>query len=238
MILAIDGPAGSGKSTTARRAARELGWLYLDTGAMYRAVGVAFQDRGAAFTDAAAADVLDALDLDVRPGDDGVRVFLGGDDVTARIRTPEASEVASRVSALPLVRERMVEIQRRIARAADGVVMEGRDIGTVVFPDAEVKVFLTADPAARAERRHAELAARGDAASVADVQADLAARDARDAQRAVAPLRQAEDAVVLDTTGLGIEEQVAAVVRLVRERQARNGSRSQVQTKQDKLSGV
>jgi len=221
VIVAIDGPAGSGKSTTARRVAARLGWLYLDTGAMYRALGVAFLDRGLAFTPDAAADALPGLRLDLRPDAGGLRVLVDGDDLSERIRTPEASEAASRVSALPAVRERMVEEQRRIARAQpEGAVLEGRDIGTVVFPDAEVKVFLVADPAERARRRHAELAAGGDAPPLAEVAADLDARDARDRDRAVAPLRPAADAVELDTTGLSVDEQIEAVVALVRQRQA------------------
>lgn len=153
-----------------------------------------------------------------------LRVFLHAEDVTERIRTPEASEAASRVSALPSVRARLVDEQRRIAREriaeGGGVVMEGRDIGTVVFPDAEVKVFMVANPMARAERRHRELADRGEDVSLDAVADEIAARDARDSQRAVAPLRPAEDAVTLDTTRLSIDEQVERVLALVRERSA------------------
>ena len=222
VIVAIDGPAGSGKSTTARRVAEALGWLYLDTGAMYRATSLAFLDRGAAVTAEAAERVLPGLRLDLRRAADGLRVYLDGDDVTARIRTPEVSEAASRVSAIPSVRERLVEVQRRIAREqiaeGGGVVMEGRDIGTVVFPDADVKVFMVANPEARAERRHRELEARGETITREAVADDLATRDARDSTRAVAPLRRAEDAVVLDTTGLSVDDQVERVLALVGER--------------------
>ncbi len=224
MIVAIDGPAGSGKSTTARGVAQRLGWLYLDTGAMYRTVALAFQDRGAAFTDEAAADLLPSLALDLDMGEDGLLTMLDGENVTSRIRTPEASEAASHVSTLPAVRRRLVEEQRRMAAeqtaAGRGVVMEGRDIGTVVVPEAELKIYMVANPAERAERRHRELTARGEAVTLDAVAEDIAERDARDAGRAVSPLRQAEDAVVLDTTGLGVDEQIDRVVALVRERRA------------------
>ena len=222
MIVAIDGPAGSGKSTTARRVAERMGWLYLDTGAMYRAVALAFLRRDLPFTAEAAATVLSNLDLDLRKQDGGLRVGLDGEDVTEAIRTPAVSDAASRVSALPAVRERLVEEQRRIGyeREEGGVVLEGRDTGTVVFPDADLKVFLVADPAERARRRHRELQQRGAAPPLDAVRADLDARDARDTGRQHAPLAKAPDAVELDTTALTLDEQVERVVRLVRERQA------------------
>ncbi len=233
MIVAIDGPAGSGKSTTARRVADAVGWLYLDTGAMYRTVALAFLDRGVPFTEDAAAGLLAALDLDLRMGTDGLATYLDGEDVTERIRTPGASEAASRASALPAVRRRLVAEQRRMAAeqtaAGLGVVMEGRDIGTVVFPDADVKVYMVANPAERAERRHRELVEQGATVSLDAVAEDIAERDARDATREVSPLRQAEDAVVLDTTGLGIDEQVGRVVALVRARLRERDAASAVQ---------
>ncbi len=226
MIVAIDGPAGSGKTTTARRVAARLGWLYLDTGAMYRAVALAFLDRGRPITAEAADEVLDDLRLDLKRDDDGVRVLLDGRDVTGRIRTAAVSDAASRVSALPAVRDRMLAEQRRVAREHEGsgVVVEGRDIGTVVFPGAELKVFMVADEGARAARRHAEMTAKGEAASLETVAADISARDARDAGRAVAPLRKAADAVELDTTGLSIDDQVERVVALIHERSGAAGS--------------
>ncbi|MEM1042793.1 MAG: (d)CMP kinase [Bacteroidota bacterium] len=223
MIVAIDGPAGSGKSTTARRVADAVGWLYLDTGAMYRTIALAFLDREVPLTEDGAGHLLATLDLDLRMGPEGLSALLGGEDVTGRIRTPAVSEAASRVSALPAVRHRLVDEQRRIARQQNetgrGVVVEGRDIGTVVFPEADVKVYMVANPEARAERRHRELVAQGKAVSIGAVAEDIAERDARDATRAMSPLRQAEDAVVLDTTGLGIDEQVERVVALIRARQ-------------------
>ena len=229
MIVAIDGPAGSGKSTTARRVADRLGWLYLDTGAMYRAVGLAFRERGLPVTDAAAASLVSGLDVRLAPGSDGVRVALDGADVTDRIRTPQAADDASRVSALPAVRQALVALQRRAARqheaTGSGVVLEGRDIGTVVFPDAEVKFFLVADLDARARRRVADLdalAARTGAAvpTFETVRAEIAARDARDAGRDVAPLVAAPDAIRLDTTRLGIEAQTEAVLAAIAQRAA------------------
>ncbi|WP_412063632.1 (d)CMP kinase [Rubrivirga sp. IMCC45206] len=222
MIVAIDGPAGSGKSTTARQVADRLGWLYLDTGAMYRAVGLAFRERSLPFTETAAAALVDTLDVALRPGPDGTRVALDGDDVTARIRTPEAAVDASQASALGPVRAAMVALQRRaaadyVASHGGGVVVEGRDIGTVVFPDADVKFFLVADLDARAARRLADFGGPDGADAAFDtVRAELAARDARDEGRAIAPLRAAPDAVTLDTTTLDIDQQVEHVLHAVR----------------------
>ena len=231
MIVAIDGPAGSGKSTTARQVADRLGWLYLDTGAMYRAVGLAFRERSLPFTEAAAASLVPGLDVRLQPGPDGTRVALDGDDVTDRIRTPEAAADASRVSALAPVREAMVALQRRVAldQPVDGgVVVEGRDIGTVVFPEADVKFFLVADLDARARRRLADFAGGPDAASAAldEVRADLAERDRRDESRTLSPLKAAPDAVTLDTTALTIDQQVERVLDAVRQARTRRDAAS------------
>ena len=228
MIVAIDGPAGSGKSTTARRVAQRLGWLYLDTGAMYRAVGLAFRERSLPFSDDAAAALVPDLTVDLAPGPDGVRVALNGQDVTDRIRTAQAASDASRASALGPVRDALVALQRRVAdRQPDGrgVVAEGRDIGTVVFPDADVKFFMVADLDARARRRHDDLLRLDpDAPAFESVREDLAERDRRDQTRAIAPLKPAPDAVVLDTTEIGPDEQVERVLRAVASAQSAQAS--------------
>jgi cytidylate kinase len=222
MIIAIDGPAGSGKSTTARAVADRLGYLYLDTGAMYRAVGLAFARAGVAPSERTAPEVLAALDLDLRHGAGGQEVWLGGENVSEAIRTPEASRAASDVATLPAVREALVAQQRRLAAKyvaqGGGVVLDGRDIGTVVFPDADVKVFLVADLETRARRRAAEQEQRGLTADVAALVEEIRARDEQDASRAVGPLRKASDAAELDTSTLSIEEQVERVLALARER--------------------
>lgn len=199
-VIAIDGPAGAGKSTVARAVAKALAWGYLDSGAMYRSVALAARRRGVEPS---------AIAGEVRI-DPGERVLLDGEDVTDQIRAPEISEAASQAAADPAVREAMVAEQRRLLQAGDWVV-EGRDIGTVVAPDADLKVFLTADAQERARRRARE---RGD--EVAGVLAELAIRDERDRSREHSPLRAAPGAVELDTTGLSIDQAVARIVGLVR----------------------
>jgi CMP/dCMP kinase len=212
-VVAVDGPVGSGKSTVARRVAERLGYLYLDTGAMYRAVGLLAREAGVPLTDeAAVVDVARRADLCF---DAAGRLFAGGRDVSGAIRTLEAGEGASLVSALPGVRTLLVEEQRRIGAGQD-IVMEGRDIGTNVFPDAEVKVFLTARPEVRAARRAAELRAKGEDVDDATVLAALEERDARDSTRTVAPLCVAEDAVQVDTSAMTLDEVVDAVVEVTR----------------------
>lgn len=216
MIVAIDGPSGSGKSTTAWEVAKRLGWLYLDTGAMYRAIGIAFRDHGVDSTEEAAEELVPTLTVDLEPGAEAVRVLLNGDDVTDRIRTPEAADVASRVSALATIRTALIQTQRRIAqqerKKGSGVVIEGRDIGTVVFPNAEVKFFFTADLDTRARRRLKE----GNGSTThQQVRKELAARDRRDMERELSPLVAASDAIHLDTTNLSIEEQVQRVLDAV-----------------------
>ena len=199
--------------------AQRLGWLYLDTGAMYRAVGLAFRERSLPFTEDAAAALVPDLTVDLTPGPDGVHVALNGRDVTAQIRTAQAASDASRASALGPVRNALVALQRRVAdRQPDdgGTVAEGRDIGTVVFPDADVKFFMVADLDARARRRHDDLArADPDAPAFETVRDELAERDRRDMARTLAPLKPAPDAVVLDTTAIGPDEQVERVLDAV-----------------------
>jgi cytidylate kinase len=212
-VVAVDGPGGSGKSTVARRVAARLGYVYLDTGAMYRAVGLVATEAGVALDDEDAVVSL-ARSAGLRFDGDG-RLFAGGRDVSAAIRTLEMGAAASRVSALPGVRRLLVEEQRRLAGDTD-IVMEGRDIGTNVFPDAAVKVFLTARPEVRAARRAAQLRATGDDIDDAQVLAALLERDRRDSTRAVAPLRKATDAVELDTSAMTLGEVVEAVAGIAR----------------------
>jgi CMP/dCMP kinase len=217
-VVTVDGPAGAGKSSASRALARRLGFSYVDTGAMYRAVGVLAAERGIDLDDAEALGRLVA-GLDLELAETGDRLLAGGRDLSEAIRRPEAGELASRVSTHAAVRTRLVALQR-VLGAAGGVVMEGRDIGTVVFPDAPIKFYLTAEPLARAQRRAAELRARGEAVDEAVLAREIAERDRRDAGRAHSPLRPAADAVLIDTTPLTLDEVVATMERLVRERGA------------------
>ena len=214
-VVAIDGPVGSGKSTVARRVAERLGYLYLDTGAMYRAVGLLATEAGADLSDESVVAPI-AGDARLRFDGDG-RLWAGDRDVSGLIRTLEMGAAASVVSVLPGVRELLVARQRELGAGAD-IVMEGRDIGTNVFPDAGVKVFLTARPEVRAARRAAELQAKGEDVDETEVLAALNERDRRDSEREVAPLRKAEDAVEVDTSGLTLDEVVDAVVAVVGEK--------------------
>ena len=221
MIIAIDGPAGSGKSTVAKQVARTLGFHYLDTGAMYRSVAAAALDAGADPTDADAAAGIartQSIVFTHEPGNPiASAVSIGGRDVTREIRSAPVDAAVSAVSAHPAVREALVEQQRAIA-ADDDIVMEGRDIGTVVFPAAELKVFLTASAAERARRRAAQNAERGYGETDAQVLlAQMEERDRLDSTRATAPLKAADDAVRLDTTGLSIDEVCARIADLARE---------------------
>jgi len=206
IVVAVDGPAGAGKSTASRTLAGRLGYAYVDTGAMYRAVGVIAHRRGVALDDdEALARLVESLRFEPR---DGGGLAVDGTDVSAEIRRVEAGELASRVSTRPVVRERLVALQRALG-AGGGVVMDGRDIGTVVFPSAEVKLYLTADPAERARRRAVELRGRGESVDEAALAREIAARDERDSARSHSPLRPAADALRLDTTGLTLEQVVA-----------------------------
>lgn len=215
-IVAIDGPAGAGKSTAARRLASRLGFAMVDTGAIYRAVALAAVRRGIALDDdVALGRLLPELEIHFSPSPGGgQRVLLGEDDVSAEIRTPPISLGASKVSARPVVRAGLLDLQRRLACAPEnrGAVLEGRDIGTVVFPDADAKFFLTASAEERARRRHAELCAKGDPSTYEEVLADQLRRDKDDSERAIAPLRPAEDARLVDTSALPLESVVDALV--------------------------
>ena len=224
--VAIDGPAGAGKSTIAKAVAARCGFLYVDTGAIYRTVGLAVRRAGRDPHDpAAVAPLLPALAISFDYGANGAqRMHLNGEDVSAAIRTPEMSMYASAVSALPQVRAFLLDMQRDTARR-QSVVMDGRDIGTVVLPQADLKIFLTASPEARARRRLAELNAKGDKSTLDEVAADMARRDHDDATRAAAPLRAAEDAVTVDTSDMTLEESIETVCRLVRERMVERGER-------------
>jgi cytidylate kinase len=214
-VVAIDGPVASGKSTVARAVAAALGYVYLDTGAMYRAVGLLAIESGAALDDEEAVLAV-AESAELRFDPDG-RLFADGRDVSQPIRTLEAGSAASRVSALPAIRARLVEQQRALAQDTD-VVMEGRDIGTNVFPDADVKIFLTAHARIRGERRLAEMRARGDEVEITEVLEALYERDRRDSTREVAPLRRAADAIEIDTSAMTFAEVVEEVLALVDEK--------------------
>ncbi len=220
-VVAIDGPAGSGKSTTARLVARRLGFAHLDTGAMYRAVTLKIINTGTPLSRPAALKrLLESTRVDIEWREGEMRVVLDGEDVSAAIRSPRVSELVSEVSAVPAVRRRLVAEQRRAAAGRD-VVCEGRDIGSVVFPDAGLKIYLDCDVAARARRRQKELAGAGQRAGAAAVRANLLKRDRIDSGRKMSPLRRVADAVLVDTTDLSIEEQVAVVCDLARRRMAR-----------------
>jgi cytidylate kinase len=212
MIVTIDGPAGAGKSTAAKTLARRLGFDFLDTGAMYRAVTLAALRAGCDLADEAALTRLVAgLTLEMPPG----RVLLGGEDVTERIRTPEVTAGTGKVASSPAVRRRLVELQRAVAAGRD-VVSEGRDQGTIVFPNAARKFFLVADPTERARRRHREMLARGETVAWEEVLAAQQARDALDAARDIAPMVPAPDAILLDSTGLTLEQVVDRMEQEVR----------------------
>ena len=212
LVVAIDGPSGAGKSTAGRAVAERLGYVFLDTGAMYRALALAALRAGVALDDAAeVAGLATGLRLDLRPGG---AVILDGEDVTATLRTQEVGAAASRVSVHPPVRRHMVARQREMGQAG-GVVMDGRDIGTAVFPDADVKFYVDAHPRQRATRRHEELTQRGQASDLDTIEREIRARDHADSTRAESPLTRAPDAIHLDTTELGLDEVVRRMLAAI-----------------------
>ena len=225
MIIAIDGPSGAGKSTLGKLLARELGLLYIDTGAMYRAVALAVRDARVSLADeAAVARVAARARIELVGEPDRLRVLLDGRDVTAEVRTEQISQLASAVSAIPAVRRDLVRRQRELG-ARGGVVLDGRDVGTVVFPDADVKFFLTAVPEERAKRRYEEGKRREPDLSYQETLAEINQRDRRDSTRADSPLSIAEDAVVIDTTELDIDEVYARMLGVIRARRRGEGAK-------------
>ncbi len=215
--VAIDGPAGAGKSTISRKVAEGLGFIYVDTGALYRAIGYYVLSKGADVSDETAVmGLLAGVEISLKFVDTEQRVFLGGRDITGKIRTEAVSMAASAVSALPAVRAYLLELQRSLARE-NNVVMDGRDIGTVVLPDADVKIFLTASAEERARRRYEELVAKGVSADYEAVLGDLKKRDYDDSHRAVAPLKPAEDAITVDTTGNTLQKSVELLTKIAKD---------------------
>lgn len=212
--IAIDGPAGAGKSTIAKAVAAKLGYIYVDTGAMYRAIGLHLMREGVNTDDEAEVNAhLDSADVRLAMEDGMQKVYLNGEDVTSAIRTEEAGMMASKTSAYGKVREKLVSLQQKIA-ADCSVVMDGRDIGTVVLPHADLKIFLTASVEERARRRFNELKKKGQQADFQAIMEDIAKRDYQDTHREISPLRQADDAILLDTSDMGIEEVTAKVIAL------------------------
>ena len=216
--VAIDGPSGAGKSTVARAAAARLGYVYVDTGAMYRAIGLAVCRKGISGDDTAGIlATLPAVELSIRYQDGTQHILLCGEDVSEAIRTPQIAQYASKVSAVPEVRQFLLNTQRNMAENGN-ILLDGRDIGTVILPGAPVKIFLTASGGARAQRRYLELCEKGQQVTLDEVLRDIRQRDHQDMTRAVAPLRQAEDAVLLDTSDITLEQSIEAVLRIIRER--------------------
>jgi cytidylate kinase len=220
LVIAIDGPAASGKSTTAQKVAKRLGYTYIDTGAMYRAVTLATIEAGIDPSDQEMVEELAGrltIEFQQNPGDGSLCTILDDRDVSREIRSPEVTAAVSLVSSYPGVRRRLVDLQKSMGRRG-GVVLDGRDIGTVVFPDADLKIFMVADLQARAERRHAELRRRGTDLALDDLVTELAERDRFDSSRDLSPMKKAADAVEIDTSGLSIDDQVELVLGLAEER--------------------
>jgi cytidylate kinase len=228
LIIAIDGPSGAGKSTLGRMLARALNLLYIDTGSMYRAVALAVMESSIrASDDVAVGSLAGRIDVDLQGDPDSLRVTLGGRDVTEQIRSDEVTDLSSIISTIPAVRRAMVARQREMGKR--GAVLNGRDIGTVVFPDADVKFFLTALPQARAERRFNEDRAQDPSVSFEETFADMTERDTRDSTRADSPLKTADDAIVVDSTGLPIDEVFQQMMAAVQEKLSHRDAESQKQ---------
>lgn len=218
IAVALDGPAGAGKSSIAKRAAKALDFIYVDTGALYRTIGLAASRKGVEPKPSEEVEnLLNEIKVDLTFNDRGEQVvLLNGEDVSGQIRTPEASMMASKISAVPSVREYLLDLQRNIAKSHD-VIMDGRDIGTVVLPDAQVKIFLTASPEARAERRYKELCEKGMNVKYEDVLNDVIQRDYNDTHRETAPLKPAAGCITVDTTELDFEQSVEKIVSVIKE---------------------
>jgi len=222
LIIAIDGPSGAGKSTLAKRLAKELGFIYVDTGAMYRALALKVLREGVDLADdATMARLIGSTTIDLRHVDGALQVLLDGADVAAEIRTPQVSQMASKASALGVVRARLLELQRDMARRGS-IVAEGRDIGTVVFPQAEVKIFLQASAAERARRRFAELQGAGQSVDLTETLREIEERDKRDSERDLAPLLQADDALMIDSSSFDVDQVTARVLAHIRTKTREN----------------
>lgn len=218
--IAIDGPAGAGKSTIAKKLAQELGYVYVDTGAMYRAMAYYFLQQGIDKTDEAAINAaVDGADVTIRYVDGAQQVLLNGEDVTGSLRSEQVGNMASNTSVYPAVRIKLVALQQKLAQTTD-VIMDGRDIGTCVLPDAQVKIYLTASVGTRAKRRYDELVEKGEQPDLEKIEADIEERDYRDMHREMSPLRQADDAVLVDSSEMNIEQVVSAILEIVKEKQA------------------
>jgi len=214
MQIAIDGPAGAGKSTIAKLIAKKLGWIYADTGAMYRAIALYYIENGIAAEDADAInEKIDDIEVSIEYDENGQQVILNGRNVNGLIRTEEVSAMTSKVSVYPKVREKLVKLQRELAASKD-VVMDGRDIGTAVLPDAKVKIYLTASVEERANRRYKEYIEKGETADLEEIKKDIRERDERDMTREISPLKQADDAVVVDSSFMTIDEVVDAILKI------------------------